>query len=114
MWYKLYHLEDSNQARDFLFFVLPTLPTHFFSNLKKKHFVFNFIFLFARTHASIVLEFNYICSFCVPPNHPLNIFFSRTIGPIYTKHWGLGYIIVCSNYDPGLWFNVDCMQQIIF
>ena len=38
--------------------------------------------------------------------NPSNIFFSRTSGPISMKHGiyrlGFEYIIVCSNYDPGL------------
>ena len=43
----------------FLFFVLQTLPTQFFGNLI--NFFFSILFLhFPPTHASTVLEFNYV------------------------------------------------------
>ena len=27
------------------------------------------------------------------------------------KHWGLKPIIVCSNYDPGLWIDLDLFDR---
>ena len=51
-------------GQSFIFFVLRTLSTQLFENLKKEREIFSILFLnLPPTHACTVLEFNYVVFF---------------------------------------------------